>query len=167
MSAPGRNIGRPVRTGRCAVPKNRWRAWRNPARCPAPTAGSSCSRSGRAPHTIDNMPEPLRWNRPLHPEPSLPEAVEEALDALKIASSHAVVEWLEKHRPQVFQKEARDSLAQGFRIAQRPLRRCVIPRPRAAAGRRMIPFSRAVSPWRFWGRSSPRSAGRPASGPAP
>jgi hypothetical protein len=37
-----------------------------------------------------------RWNESLQPEPDLAQAVEEALDTLKIASSHAIAEWIRR-----------------------------------------------------------------------
>ena len=60
-------------------------------------------------------------------EPTLPEAVEEALDALKVASSHAITEWIRVHRPKVFDREAGRTLEQAIRQLrnERPARRAV------------------------------------------
>jgi hypothetical protein len=64
------------------------------------------------PHTIDNM----RWNEGLAPEPALPEAINEALDVLKIGGSHSIAEWLRQHRPRVYERESRSALER--RIAE-------------------------------------------------
>jgi hypothetical protein len=61
-------------------------------------------------------------------EPTLPEAVEEALDALKVASSHAITEWIRVHRPKVSDREAGRTLEQQaiYQLRnERPARRAV------------------------------------------
>jgi hypothetical protein len=60
-------------------------------------------------------------------EPTLPKAVEEALGALKVASSHAITEWIRVHRPKVFDREAGRTLEQAICQLrnERPARRAV------------------------------------------
>jgi hypothetical protein len=53
-----------------------------------------------------SMPERFQ----LTAEPTLPEAVKEALDTLKVASSANIADWLKEHRPNVWQREASAAL---------------------------------------------------------
>jgi hypothetical protein len=48
----------------------------------------------------------MRWNEGLTSEPALEQAVNEAIDSIRVGSSRSIVEWIRQHRPHVYEREA-------------------------------------------------------------